>query len=96
MLLFLVLAVLYGILLSVSAVLLEDMAFRRYPRARDLVLLVLVGILENLGYRQATAWWRTRAFWDYWRGDLGWGRMERRGITGGGGQAARPTGAAGS
>ena len=82
MVLFLTLAVLYGILLSVSAVLLEDMAFRRYPRIRDLSLLVLVGALENLGYRQATAWWRARAFWDYWRGDLGWGRMERRGITG--------------
>ena len=95
MLLFLILAVLYGILLSVSAVLLEDMAFRRYPRARDLVLLVLVGIAENLGYRQATAWWRTRAFWDYWRGDLGWGRMERRGITGGEGPAARPAGTPG-
>jgi cellulose synthase/poly-beta-1,6-N-acetylglucosamine synthase-like glycosyltransferase len=82
MLAFLAVSVLYGILLSVSAVLLEDMAFRRYPRARDLALLVLVGILENLGYRQVTAWWRARAFWDYWRGDLGWGRMERRGIAG--------------
>jgi cellulose synthase/poly-beta-1,6-N-acetylglucosamine synthase-like glycosyltransferase len=80
MVVFLVLAVLYGILLSVSAVLLEDMAYRRYPRVRDVVLLVLVGVVENLGYRQATAWWRTRAFWDYWRGDVGWGRMERRGI----------------
>jgi cellulose synthase/poly-beta-1,6-N-acetylglucosamine synthase-like glycosyltransferase len=80
MVLFLVLAILYSILLSIAAVLLEDLAFRRYPRARDLALLVLVGVLENLGYRQATAWWRVRAFWDYWRGDLGWGRMERRGI----------------
>jgi cellulose synthase/poly-beta-1,6-N-acetylglucosamine synthase-like glycosyltransferase len=80
LLIFLTLAVLYGILLSVSAVLLEDMAYRRYPRLRDLVLLVLVGVAENLGYRQLTAWWRTRAFWEYWRGDLGWGRMERQGI----------------
>ncbi len=91
MIVFLALAVLYGILLSVSAVLLEDMAFRRYPRIRDLALLVLVGVAENLGYRQVTAWWRARAFWDYWRGDLGWGRMERRGIMGtkpGGGRAA--------
>ncbi|HWD42117.1 MAG TPA: hypothetical protein VHM23_00075 [Actinomycetota bacterium] len=47
-----------------------------------LAVLVLAGVAENLGYRQATAWWRARAFWDYWRGDLGWGRMERRGIAG--------------
>jgi cellulose synthase/poly-beta-1,6-N-acetylglucosamine synthase-like glycosyltransferase len=79
---FLAVSILYGILISVSAVLLEDMAFRRYPRARDLSLLALIGVLENLGYRQVTAFWRARAFWDYWRGDLGWGRMERRGISG--------------
>ena len=49
---------------------------------RDLVRLVLAGIVESLGYRQATAWWRTRGFWDDWRGDPGWGRMEPRGIGG--------------
>jgi hypothetical protein len=82
MIVFLTLAVLYAILLSVSAVLLEDMAYRRYPRVRDLAVLALAGVAENLGYRQVTAWWRARAFWDYWRGDLRWGRMERRGIAG--------------
>jgi cellulose synthase/poly-beta-1,6-N-acetylglucosamine synthase-like glycosyltransferase len=80
MLEFLAVSVLYGIVLSVSAVLLEDVAFRRYPRLRDLVLLTFMGIVENLGYRQATAWWRVRAYWDFWRGDQGWGAMERRGI----------------
>jgi hypothetical protein len=80
MLQFLAVSVLYGIVLSVSAVLLEDVAFRRYPRLRDLVLLTFMGIVENLGYRQATAWWRVRAYWDFWRGDQGWGAMERRGI----------------
>lgn len=80
MLAFVTLAVLYGIGLSVIAVLLEDIAFRRYPRIRDLGLLVLVGIVENLGYRQATAWWRLTAFRDYWRGNVAWGAMERRGL----------------
>jgi cellulose synthase/poly-beta-1,6-N-acetylglucosamine synthase-like glycosyltransferase len=77
---FLVVAVLYSMLLSLTAVLLEDLAFRRYPRVRDLGYLALASVVENLGYRQATAWWRLRAFWDYWRGDLAWGRMERRGL----------------
>jgi cellulose synthase/poly-beta-1,6-N-acetylglucosamine synthase-like glycosyltransferase len=92
MIVFLTLAVLYAILLSVSAVLLEDMAYRRYPRVRDLAVLALAGVAENLGYRQVTAWWRARAFWDYWRGDLRWGRMERRGIAGttGAGRSATP------
>lgn len=77
---FFVLAVLYGVLVSVVAVLLEDITFRRYPRTHDLALLVAAAILENLGYRQLTVWWRVRAFWEFWRGDLSWGAMERRGV----------------
>lgn len=79
-LLFFAVAFLYGIMLSISAVILEDIAFRRYPRFLDLGVLVIGGILENLGYRQATVWWRLRAVVDYWRGDVAWGDMPRRGI----------------
>ena len=46
-----------------------------------LALLVLVSIVVNLGYRQITVWWRVRAFYEYWRGDSGWGQMERRGLS---------------
>jgi hypothetical protein len=77
---FLVLSVLYSILVSVLAVLLEDITFRRYPKARDMAVLVGAAALEHLGYRQLTVWWRIRAFWEYWRGDLSWGAMERRGV----------------
>jgi cellulose synthase/poly-beta-1,6-N-acetylglucosamine synthase-like glycosyltransferase len=80
MALFFALAVLCGVLLSVSGVLLEDMAFHRYPRLRDLVLLCVVGVIESFGYRQLNAWWRIRATWDYSRGRTGWGEMERKGF----------------
>ena len=53
------------------AVLLDDIAFRRHTRVRDLALLILVSVVENLGYRQITVWWRVRAFWEYWRGYTG-------------------------
>ena len=78
---FFVLAILYTVLISVLAVLLEDIAFRRYPSIRDLTLLVVAALLENFGYRQLTVWWRVRAFWEYLRGDLSWGAMERRGVS---------------
>jgi hypothetical protein len=78
---FLALAFLLSILLSIFAVLLDDIAFRRHARVRDLVLLILVSIVENLGYRQITVWWRVCAFWEYWRGDAAWGQMERRGLS---------------
>ncbi len=80
---FLLIAILYAVLVSVLAVLLEDIAFRRYPRIRDLGLLILAAIVENVGYRQLTVWWRVRAFWEFWRGDLSWGAMERRGVRAG-------------
>ena len=78
---FLAVAFLLSMLLSIFAVLLDDIAFRRHARARDLALLILVSVVENLGYRQITVWWRVQAFWQYWRGDSGWGQMERRGLS---------------
>jgi cellulose synthase/poly-beta-1,6-N-acetylglucosamine synthase-like glycosyltransferase len=81
MLAFMALAFLLSMLLSIFAVLLDDIAFRRHARARDLALLILAGVLENLGYRQLTVWWRVCAFWEYARGQKGWGQMERRGLS---------------
>jgi hypothetical protein len=65
---------------SALAVLLEDIAFRRYPSVRDLGRLLIGAVLENFGFRQLAFWWRVRAFWEYLRGDLSWGAMERKGV----------------
>jgi cellulose synthase/poly-beta-1,6-N-acetylglucosamine synthase-like glycosyltransferase len=78
---FLAVALLLSMLLSVLAILLDDIAFRRHARARDLALLTLASIVENLGYRQITVWWRVCAFWEYFRGQTTWGQMERRGLS---------------
>jgi cellulose synthase/poly-beta-1,6-N-acetylglucosamine synthase-like glycosyltransferase len=73
-------AVLYGTLISIAAVLLEEISFRRYPRVRDLLRLCAYGVLENFGYRQMTAWWRFRGIIDFFRGRQGWGAMTRKGF----------------
>jgi len=78
---FFLLAFLLSMMLSVFAVLLDDLAFRRHARVRDLALLILVAVAENLGYRQITVWWRVCAFWEYFRGQKTWGQMERRGLS---------------
>ena len=70
----------YTVLVSVLAVLLDDIAFRRYPTAGRSRRLLVGTVLENFGFRQLTVWWRVRAFWEFWRGDLSWGAMERRGV----------------
>jgi cellulose synthase/poly-beta-1,6-N-acetylglucosamine synthase-like glycosyltransferase len=77
---FLAVAVLAGLLLSISAVLLEDLAFRRYGRVRDLLALLAFGVLENLGYRQLITAYRLRGFFSYLRGNKNWGNIQRVGF----------------
>jgi cellulose synthase/poly-beta-1,6-N-acetylglucosamine synthase-like glycosyltransferase len=85
--LFFVVALFYGIMFSVGAVLLEELSFQRYPRPRDLALLLAFGVIENFGYRQLTILWRVKAFWDYFvRGVRSWGAMQRKGFA----EAAAP------
>lgn len=77
---FLCVAVALGVALSISAVALEELSFRRYPHRSDLFRLFGLGILENLGYRQLSVWWRIRGTWSALRGVQGWGRMQRKGF----------------
>jgi cellulose synthase/poly-beta-1,6-N-acetylglucosamine synthase-like glycosyltransferase len=79
-LMFLGASVLYGMLLSISAILLEELSFRRYPSWLDLAKLAVYGLLENLGYRQLLSLYKVKGFLDllFRRGQ--WGRMEREGF----------------
>jgi cellulose synthase/poly-beta-1,6-N-acetylglucosamine synthase-like glycosyltransferase len=55
---FLALAVGLGVLLSTSAIMLEELSFHMYPRFKQLALLYFIAIIENFGFRQLTAIWR--------------------------------------
>ena len=70
-----------GILMSIIAILLEELAFRQYGRPRDRVWLLLWAVLENLGYRQLTVFWRLRGIVGFLRGDTNWGAMDRTGFS---------------
>lgn len=78
--LFLAVAILYGMTLSVAAVLLEEISFRRYPAWTDLVKLFTFALLENLGYRQLLSVFKLRALGDALRRYRPWGQMERQGF----------------
>jgi len=79
-LLFLLVAWGYGMLLSIWAVVLEEVSFRRYRRFGDLFRLLLFASLENFGYRQLTVWWRLMAFANIAKGVHAWGDMTRKGF----------------
>lgn len=73
-------AFLSGVLLSLSAVLLEDTAFRRYGHMRELLRLIAYSVVENVGYRQVITVYRVRGFFAYLRGNKAWGEMKRIGF----------------
>ena len=91
--LFLCAALLYGVLLSTWAVLLEQITFRRYRRQGDVLRLLLYAFAEAVGYRQLTVWYRLNAFWKVLRGDKRWGDMRREGFAAGAPPVAAPPGA---
>ncbi|MDF2626766.1 MAG: glycosyl transferase [Symbiobacteriaceae bacterium] len=78
---FLALSILFGILLSVSAVLAEELSFRRYRSYGQLLALFGIAVLENLGYRQLTGWWRLRGIYTFLKGGHQWGEMTRKGFS---------------
>lgn len=77
---FLVVAVGYGTLLSIWAVVLEEVSFKRYGRRTDFWRLIFYSLIEGLGYRQMTVLFRLQAFWKQLRGVESWGRMTRTGF----------------
>jgi cellulose synthase/poly-beta-1,6-N-acetylglucosamine synthase-like glycosyltransferase len=73
-------AFVFGAALSVAAVGLEELSFRRYERWRDLARLLALSVLETFGYRQLNSWWRVRGIISALRREHAWGAMTRRGF----------------
>jgi len=78
--LFFLASVMYGMILSTASVVLEELSTKRYPRVRNLFLLIMASLVENLGFRQLLTVWRALAFIDLMRGNKAWGAMERQGL----------------
>ncbi|MEU5334130.1 hypothetical protein AB0G51_12425 [Streptomyces asoensis] len=73
----------YAILLSLLALLLDELGLHRYRRLGDLAAVAAAAVVENLGYRQLTAWWRLQGWWASLRnGTPVWGEMTRSGFAG--------------
>ena len=67
-----------SVVLSVSAVLLDQMAFGVYRRPGQMAVLLLASMCEQLGYRQLTAFWRLRGLVRFFRRtEVTWGTMQR-------------------
>lgn len=76
--LFLAASILYGIILSIGAILLEEYTFNKYPSLKQLFKLTLYGILENFGYRQLTVLYRLEGIVKFRKGRHSWGKIKRQ------------------
>ena len=76
--LLLAVSILFGWAATLLAVLLSDVATRRYMTGRDLIVLVVVAMVECVGYRQLVSWWGCVGTVQAMTGKSGWGVMKRR------------------
>jgi cellulose synthase/poly-beta-1,6-N-acetylglucosamine synthase-like glycosyltransferase len=74
----LIVSVFSGAAVTLLALLLSDVATRRYMRGHDLALLVAVAILESFGFRQVNSVWGCVGTMQALVGRGEWGPMKRR------------------
>ena len=81
-LIFFILAIGVGVLISVLALLLEEISFHIYPKISHSVLLFFAAVLENFGYRQLNSYWRLVGLlkWLTGAGKGEWGTIKRKGF----------------
>ena len=76
---FLFTAIGFGILLSVSGLLLEEISFSLYKKPKHLLWLLFAVVAENFGYRQLNSVWRLMGLFRWMFGSKGkWGDMKRK------------------
>ena len=71
-------AFLYGILFSLSAILLEELSYKRYSGIKEITKLVIYSFFEQFMYRQITVWWRVISFFKFRKGSKQWGTIKRK------------------
>lgn len=70
--------ILYGIVISILAVLIGEFSEKRYESWKDFGMLVLYAILENFGYRQLTVIYRIAGTFEAIAGKKGWAKPQRK------------------
>ena len=74
-------SLLYGAVLSMTAVLIEEFYFSKYNRVGQFITLFGICLAESFWYKQISTFWRLRGLWKYVRGDREWGTINRLGFT---------------
>jgi cellulose synthase/poly-beta-1,6-N-acetylglucosamine synthase-like glycosyltransferase len=70
-----ILSLVYATFLSTGAVLLEELTYRRYPRLKELGILLMAAMLENVGYRQVVLFFRLQGMGRFLSGFKQWEKV---------------------
>ncbi|HDJ23197.1 MAG TPA: glycosyltransferase family 2 protein [Candidatus Aminicenantes bacterium] len=79
---FFILAIIYGIFISLFSILLEEYSAYHFPRYRHVLSLMKASFLENFVFRQYLTLVRVKAFFDFLQGKKEWGEIQRIGFKG--------------
>ena len=70
----------FATVISIGAVLQEEVTYKRYNDWQDVARLISYCFLEHFPYRQLHMIWRLQGLWQYLRGDLSWKPLKRKGL----------------
>lgn len=71
-------AYLLGAFITVSVLIMDDLAHNTYRRSRDRARLIVAALVEQTALHLASLYWRLGGLWDLLRGRGGWGTMTRK------------------
>lgn len=58
----------------------RNISLFEYAKLTDILLLLVAGIVSNLGYRQYLVAWQLKGLWDFFKGRKGWDKFARKGF----------------
>ena len=77
---FLIFGYAFATLISIGAVLQEEITYRRYKDWREVARLISFCFFEHFPYRQLHMLWRLQGLWQYLGGDMAWRSLRRVGF----------------
>ena len=75
---FFIAATLFGVILSVGALVIEEFTFNKYVKLSEFFRLCLYGVIENFSYRQMTVVFRILAIFNFKKYRTSWGTKKRK------------------
>lgn len=75
-----VLFVIYGVVYTMGAILLDCVTTRNYPSTTALFRMVIISLTEIFWFRPLTIFWRLEGIYRTIKGNTEWGVMERKGF----------------